>query len=293
MPAPISPDAGPGAGSGAPPLEPGGPDARGVPTLTSSLLLAAGFCHAFFTRLGGVSQPPWDSLNFAASVGDDPLAVAENLRRAASALGLTPERLYFLSQVHGSAYRVLEGTEDWEEVVRSVGDITLSRTAGVGCGIRTADCVPVLLADRRSGAVAAVHSGWRGTAARIAGTGVRALRDLIGGNEGSELIAAIGPHIEPCCFEVGEDVARELAGASSAGESAVLWGEHSSSEGAQAAKPRVDLRRIVRAQLEEAGLDPASIDDVRGCTVCDRDRFHSFRRDRDRSGRLLSAIVAR
>lgn len=253
-----------------------------VPVLESPLLAASGFSHAFFTRLGGVSQPPWDSLNFLAAVGDEPAAVVENRRRAAGALGIGPERLYFLSQVHGSAYRALDGTEDWDEVVRSVGDITLSRTAGVGCGVRTADCVPVLVADRRSGGVAAIHSGWRGTADRVVVAGVRALRELIGGD--GELIAAIGPHIEACCFEVGEDVARELAGASSVGEGAVIRDR---------AKPHVDLRKIVRAQLEEAGLAPGSMDDVRGCTVCDGSRFHSFRRDRDRSGRLLSAIVAR
>jgi hypothetical protein len=122
-------------------------------------------------------------------------------------------------------------------------------------------------------------------------TGVRALRELIGAG-GGELIAAIGPHIEACCFEVGEDVARELADASTAGESAVLRGSKVSGAPPEG-KPRVDLRRIVRAQLEEAGIEPGAIDDVRGCTVCDKERFHSFRRDRDRSGRLLSAIVAR
>lgn len=283
MPAGISPEEG-----GSPRRDPGG-----LPVLQSPLLLASGFCHAFFTRLGGVSRPPWDSLNFSAGVGDDPAAVAENLRRAEGFLKVAPGRLYFLSQVHGSDYRVLEGTEGWEEVVQSVGDITLSHTAGVGCGIRTADCVPVLLADKKSGAVAAVHSGWRGTAARVAMTGVRALRELIGAG-GGELIAAVGPHIEACCFEVGEDVARELAGASTAGESAVLRGSKALCEDAPPeGKPRVDLRRIVRAQLEEAGIEPGSIDDVRGCTVCDKERFHSFRRDRDRSGRLLSAVVAR
>ena len=267
----------------------------GVPVLRSSLLEASGFCHAFFTRLGGVSRAPWDSLNFLAAVGDDPAAVAENRRRAASALGLAPDRLYFLSQVHGTAFRVLDGTEAWDEVVRSVGDITVSRMAGVGCGVRTADCVPVLLADRRSGAVAAVHSGWRGTADRVVTAGVRALRDVLGaGDGGGDLIAAIGPHIEACCFEVGEDVAGELARASAAGESAIVrGGQAPSGEGDSPRKPRVDLRRIVRSQLEEMGLAPGSIDDVPGCTVCDQQRFHSFRRDRDRSGRLLSAIVVR
>lgn len=266
------------------PLSPDKPDLPGeTRALRSPLLDKARIRHAFFTRLGGVSRPPWDTLNFSAGVGDDPEAVAENLRRAAEDLGVDPRRLYFLSQVHGTASQALSGEEDRDEVVRRVGDITVSRTPGVGCGVRTADCVPVLLADRRSGAVAAVHSGWRGTVENVVAAGVRALLTLIA--EPPELVAAIGPHIERCCFEVGEDVAASLARASKRGDAVVLRGEGE-------ARPKVDLRAVVRAQLEEAGVDPAQIDDVPGCTVCDARRFHSYRRDRDKSGRLLSAIVA-
>jgi polyphenol oxidase len=275
--------------AGQPSASPGAPGVgEGVPVaLTSPLLERAGFCHAFFTREGGVSQPPWDSLNFAASTGDDPAAVRENLARAARLLGVLPERVYVLSQVHGTAYRVLSGDENWDDVVRSVGDITLSRSPEVAAGVRTADCVPVLVADRSSGAVAAIHSGWRGTVANVVRAGIAALRDLAGGS--GDLCAAVGPHIERCCFEVGPDVADELARASSAGRAAVD----------EADRPRVDLRRIVRAQLEAEGLGSEAIDDVPGCTVCARSPsgtgapyFHSFRRDGKRSGRLLSAIVA-
>jgi YfiH family protein len=179
---------------------------------------------------------------------------------------------------------VLDGTEASAEVVQSVGDITASRASHVACGVRSADCVPVLLADRRSGFVAAVHSGWRGTVLGAAVAGLRALEGLAEGTS-IDVVAAIGPHIERCCFEVGEDVAAELAAASSAGEGAV--------SGRGGGKARVDLRAIVRAQLEAAGVAAASIDDVPGCSVCDAERFHSFRRDRERSGRMLSAIVAR
>jgi polyphenol oxidase len=246
------------------------------------MLAAAGFRHGFFTREGGVSPPPWDSLNFAASVGDDPARVLENVRRAARALGVDHERLYVLSQVHGTASRALTGAEDRDEVVRSEGDITLSRAPGVACGVRSADCVPVLVADRITGAVAAVHSGWRGTVAGAAAAGLAALRELVGGP--GDLLAAIGPHIAVCCFEVGDDVAAALAGCSSAAAGAV-----SATPGRRS---HVDLRRIVRAQLEAAGVRPELIDDVPGCTVCEPERFHSFRRDGARSGRLLSAIVS-
>jgi YfiH family protein len=260
-----------------------GPGTPGVPgTLHSALLVEAGFAHAFFTRQGGVSQPPWDTLSFAVSTGDDPGSVRENLRRAALALGVPPERLYVLSQVHGADARVLTGTEDRDAVVRLVGDITLSRSPGVACGVRSADCVPVLVADLRTGAVAAIHSGWRGTVAGAAPAGVAALRVLADGE--GDLVAAIGPHIQACCFEVGDDVAASLAASSPAGTSAVIAGA--------GGKPRVDLRRVVRAQLEAAGLAPDRIDDVHGCTFCEPERFHSYRRGGPRSGRLLSAIRA-
>ncbi|MFO0760925.1 MAG: peptidoglycan editing factor PgeF [Byssovorax sp.] len=251
------------------------------PVLASRLLLENGFHHAFFTRRGGVSLPPWDSLSFAVTTGDDPAAVLENRRRAAHHLGIAREKLYYLSQVHGTAARLLTGREDWDEVLRSIGDITVSATAGTGCGIRTADCVPILLADRRTGAVAAVHSGWKGTVQNAAAAGIAALRDAIG--DPGDLIAAVGPHIERCCFEVGPDVAAQLAACSPLGEAAVLPG----------IKPHVDLRQIVHAQLEAAGVAPGSIDDVPGCTVCDKERFFSYRRDGQVGGRLLSAIVAR
>lgn len=252
------------------------------PALTSPILEKAGFRHAFFTRIGGVSRPPWDTLSFVLATGDDPAAVGENLRRAAAILGVDPARVYYLSQDHGTAHRVLDGSEDREELLKTVGDITLSRTPGLACGVRSADCVPILIADRRSGAVAAIHSGWKGTVVNVARAGIRALRELIGAP--GDLIAAVGPHIERCCFEVGPDVAAQLAAASSLGDAAVIAGS---------GKPHVDLRRVVHAQLEAEGIAPEAIDDVAGCTVGDRDRFHSFRRDGKVSGRLLSAIVPR
>jgi YfiH family protein len=216
-------------------------------------------------------------------VGDAPDRVRENRRRAAEALGVPEAKLYYLSQVHGTDAIVLRGDDEPEAVLERVGDITLSGSAGVACGVRTADCVPVLLADTTTGAVCAVHSGWRGTVAGAAAAGVGALRELIGAE--GDLIAAIGPHIARCSFEVGEDVAEELARCSRAGELAVIRRE--------GAKPHVDLERIVRAQLEDAGVRAERIERVPGCTVCDREDFHSFRRDGPRSGRLLSAIVAR
>jgi YfiH family protein len=263
--------------------------------LRSPLLIEEGFAHAFFTRRGGVSQPPWDTLSFSMAQGDTPSAVRENRRRAARVLGVSERALYYLSQVHGTEASILRGDEDPDDVVRWVGDITLSSNPLVACGVRSADCVPVLVADRHTGSVAAVHSGWKGTLARVAVAGVQRLRELIGGP--GDLVAAIGPCISACCFEVGADVASLLSKASTAGEAALSHGPAMENarrrSGPSAPTPRVDLRTIVRAQLMEVGLADRSIEDVPGCTVCAPHLFHSYRRDGDRSGRLLSAIVPR
>lgn len=250
--------------------------------LTSPLLAREGFRHAFFTREGGASPPPFDTLSFAWSNGDAESNVRENLRRAARSLGVEVERLYFLSQVHGKDVARLAGSEDRDEVVVRRGDVTISTAPGVACGVRIADCAPVLVGDRRTGAVAAIHSGWQGTVLDVARAGVVALRDAIGGD--GDLVAAIGPHIERCCFEVGDDVAAKLAACAPA-ESVV--------DRTLGPKPHVDLRAIVRAQLRSLGLRDDAIDDVPGCTKCDAARFFSYRRDRERSGRHLAAIVVR
>jgi len=275
--------------------ENGEPRGGDVEALMSPLLIGAGLTHAFFTRRGGVSKPPWDSLSFSMAQGDDPEAVRENRTRAARRLGVRERALYYLSQVHGTEAQELRRGDDPDEVVRRVGDITFSATPHVACGVRSADCVPVLLGDRNTGSVAAVHSGWKGTLARAATMGVLRLRELVGGP--GDIVAAIGPCISSCCFEVGDDVAAQLALASSAGDSALSWGPPSESARARGGRPartrRVDLRTIVRAQLVEIGVSQGSIEDVPGCTFCDPVRFHSYRRDGERSGRLLSAIVVR
>ncbi len=248
----------------------------------SALLRGAGFRHAFFTRVGGVSKFPLDSLNLAAhATGDDPIAVRENMQRCAKSLGVGLEKLYMPSQIHGTNAVVVAGSEDREDVLLRQADIIASSATGIACAVRSADCVSILLADRSSGAVTAVHSGWVGTTSNAVAAGVEVLRRIA---PAADIIAAIGPHIEECCFEVGDDVAERLANASNLG-TAVVDRSH--------AKPHVNLRRIIHAQLMNAGVDEACIDDVRGCTVCNVERYFSYRRDAQKSGRLLAAIVTR
>ncbi len=250
--------------------------------IQSDVLRAAGVSHAFFTRRGGTSAPPFDSLHFGRAC--DPLeTVQENFIRAGAVLGVPPSRLYLVTQVHGREVWNISDAQAPEDVRREHADALVTTVAGLACGVRTADCVPILLADRRSGAVAAVHSGWRGTVANVVEAAVWALRRAVG-DEG-DLIAAVGPHIRRCCFEVGADVATALAGCSG-GAGAVA-------SSCDSAKARVDLASIVRAQLLGAGVGDCAIDDVGGCTSCDPVRFFSYRRDGETSGRLLAAIVCR
>jgi YfiH family protein len=249
--------------------------------LRSPLLESSGFRHAFFTRRGGVSQGPYSSLSFSLAAGDEPAHVAENLRRAGVVLGVPAERIYYLSQVHGHSSQVVDGSESSARFVQREGDAVIARSGELACGVRSADCVPILLGDRKTGAVAAIHAGWRGAVAGVVPAAVAALRAELG--DSGELVAAIGPHISVASFEVSEEVAAQLEAAADAGGVVDRGG----------ARPHVDLRRIARAQLLAAGLMDGAIDDVFGCTVAEPELFFSFRRDGPKSGRHLSAIVPR
>jgi YfiH family protein len=250
--------------------------------LESQLLRDAGFRHAFFTRQGGVSVGPYESLNFSLAVGDEPRNVACNLARAAAALQVAPTRLYFLTQVHGREARLIQGDEDCEWVRQQPGDSVVSRRSDLACCVRVADCVPVLIADRRSGAAAAVHAGWRGVVAGVVPEAVAELGRQAGGE--LALVAAIGPHISRQAFEVSVEVASKLQAASSA-QQVTLHPDGS--------RPHVDLGKIIRAQLRDAGVPHDAIDEVPGCTQGQPDLFFSFRRDGAHSGRHLAGIVPR
>ena len=239
----------------------------------SSLLadLPTGLVHGFSTRMGGVSSGRHASLNLGAG-GDDPDRVAENLARLARAGGFRPEKLCTVRQVHGAA--VLRGRD---RVAESQADALwwgVEDGAGI-VAVRTADCVPVLLADRAGRAVAAVHSGWRGTVAGVVPTTVRVLMAEAGVTPES-LIAAIGPCIERTRFEVGPEVASQFPS------------RFVHEEGHE--RPRVDLVAAVWDQLVEAGVPAEQIERVGGCTHSNPDRYFSYRRDGAGSGQHLSFI---
>jgi len=254
---------------------------------TSSLLSAHGFRHGFSPRAGGVSTGAFAACNLGRGVGDEPTHVEENRSRFAAAVGYTDANLFEVHQVHGRAVHRVHPGGDAAALRHEEGD-GLVTPPGAAIGVRSADCVPVLLGDPETRCVAALHAGWRGTALGIVGQGVRALAELSGAPP-VRLVAALFPHIRVCCFEVSPEVATTLLEASPDREVV----QYVSQPGSVAdPTPHVALASILRAQLLAAGLPVEGIDDVPGCTRCDSERFFSYRRDGQASGRHLGVIVA-
>lgn len=246
--------------------------------LTSRLLPIP---HGFSVREGGVSEGAFRSLNLGFAGGDDAGRVRENHRRLADAVGVALPDLHTVSQVHGdTVLRV--GSAPAEEALKPRGeaDALWTSRAGAAVGVRTADCVPILIADPEGRRVAAVHSGWRGTDLRIAARAVEAL--AAEGARPQKLVVAVGPAIQRCCYEVSEELAQRFRtrfGDEVATREGGLW--------------RLDLAFAVRRTLGEAGIPEDRIDVMAECTACDAERFFSHRRDKGVTGRHLSFAVCR
>lgn len=186
-----------------------------------------------------------------------------------------PGRLAMVKQVHSA--RVLEA--DGRAGYIGEADALLTDRPGLLVGVRSADCVPLLLADIRRRSVAAVHAGWRGSAAEIARNTVELLRSRYHADP-ADILAAIGPAIGMCCYQVGPEVAKRF----------VRWRpEFAGVEG----PVNLDLAAINRIQLEQAGVPPEQIFGNAPCTFCAPGEFHSYRRDGAHAGRLIAAIGIR
>ncbi len=261
----------------APRLEPGWELSEGGQALRCS---AIPYAHGFSTRLGGLSKGAFTSLNLASDKSDDPEAVAENRRRFAAAAGLSGPWIA-LDQVHGSEVVVVTAAD---LAPGACGDALVTATPGLPIAAQVADCVPVLLADVRGRAVAAVHSGWRGTVAGVLPAAIRAMVKL--GVNPVDVVAAIGPAARKCCYEVGDEVVAAL-------EEISPPTPVDDREGWLGQGPRrwhVDLPVVLRRQLRVAGIQPDRIHDSGLCTICRQDLLFSYRRDGVDSGRMVAAI---
>jgi YfiH family protein len=243
-------------------------------------LRALGVNHGIFTRLGGVSQGQWASLNMSCTTGDAPEPVRENCRRALQALGLRPEQTCSSWMVHGRQVRVVQ-----REDLNAPGandaraDALVTQARGVALTLRFADCLPVMLYDPQQGAAGLAHAGWRGIVAGVLAETVRAMQSAFGSRP-RDIIAGIGPSIGPHKFEVGADVAAQIQGA--VPEPVVRQAPDRN-------KAFVDLWAAARAQLAGAGVGHIEIAGI--CTASDTQEWFSHRAERGRTGRF-GAIVA-
>lgn len=222
------------------------------------------------TRMGGVSKPPWDSLNLGGHVGDVPQHVGVNRKRLADRLALDPGSIGWLSQVHGT------GVTELPAEAMPVADASVTDRPGEVCAILTADCLPVLFCNRDGTRVAAAHAGWRGLCDGV----LEAVVSRFGAS-GSDVMAWLGPAIGPRHFEVGPEVREAFVVKNGCASDAF------SADGARPGHFMADIYRLARQRLEAAGVH-----EIYGgtlCTVSDPGRFYSYRRD-GRTGRMASLI---
>ena len=231
--------------------------------------------HAFSTRRAGEDE---FDLGPAAVTGEPWAGRRDRFARAA---GMGDRPLLAPRQIHGA--RVVGSGEFAAGAVPEADAVVVRReTSGTAAAaIRTADCLPVLIAARDGTALAAVHAGWRGTAAGVVRRAVEAMRAYGAAPDG--LVAALGPAIGPCCYEVGPEVVAAGAEATGGDPAAV-------SRPGSGMRPHLDLVAANRRQLECAGVAPAAIEAAPWCTRCREDLFWSWRRDGPSAGRMMACI---
>jgi len=231
-----------------------------------------GLLHAVLTRIGGVSQGPYATLNLGHTVGDDLKAVEENHRRALTPLGLDPVQVVSPWQVHGSAVKVV-GREHRGTVCPET-DALVTTSSGVALLMRFGDCAPVLLCDPVRRVVGMAHAGWRGVVAGVVEASIRTMTRRLACDV-DDIWAGIGPTIGPCCYEVGVDVAEKIVGACPDGATVVHRVD---------GRIHADLPAAVEAQLRAAGV--RRIEQAELCTSCHVDEFFSHRAENGRTGRF-------
>jgi len=260
----------------------------GVRALVCATLEEDGFVNGFSTRGGGVSEMPANALNLAGFNDDAAENILENRRRF---LKLFPGEWVFAGcwQVHGADVRVVQSVDDARPAENQQGDtiycdVIVSRAKGVLAGVKTADCVPILIGDPVTRAFAAVHAGWRGTLATAVIVAVDRLKREYDARP-ENLRVAIGAAAGPCCYEVGSEVIDAFT--SRFGSGASLF------RTTRPGHATVDLLKANRDQLQSAGVIPERIHTAPICTMCSTDLFFSYRKEKSVHGKVgrLMAVV--
>lgn len=238
----------------------------------------AGVTHAVFTRQGGVSPAPWDSLNVGGSVGDDITHVRENRIRSFNALGRDPASIHDVWLVHGTEVVHADAPRDLT-LKPPQADIIMTDNAKVTLFMRYADCVPLLFHDLKKGVVALAHAGWLGTLRGVGKTVIKTMQDRYR-TDPRDVRAAIGPAIGPDHYEIGAEVARQVR---------ATYGQRAES----LLEPRgerfhLNLWQANRLQLEDAGV--LQVETANICTACHLEDWFSHRAEKGKTGRFGALI---
>ena len=251
--------------------------------LGSPLLSAIpGLHHAFFTRDGGVSDGIYGSLNGGLGSNDDAAHVAENRRRMAEQMGVTPRHFLTLFQIHSPD--VVVASAPWEGASRPRADAIVTRTEGLAIGVTTADCGPILLVDPDARVIGAAHAGWKGALTGVLEATIAAMERL--GASRARIVAALGPMIRQPSYEVGPDFVARFSADDAENRRFFV-------PATRDGHAMFDLAGYITARLQRAGV--GRIEDLGHCTYADPDRFFSYRRSTHRAeadyGRHISAIA--
>ncbi len=243
--------------------------------LTSKLFAKHHITGIFSERQGGISPAPFDSLNLGFGLGDSDKNIQHNLKQLCTTAKIPiPHRS---QQTHSTDYLLCDGAGIQHS---KQADILITRSSGCSVAVRTADCLPILLIDPKSGIAAAVHAGWRGTAKNIAHIAIQKMKKF--GANSEHILACLGPCITAPCFEIDTDIGDLLCQSHPQAHLHIRYENH---------KAWVNIQAINALQLQSSGVQPANIESIALCTSCLPERFFSYRRDGTQSGRQL-AIVA-
>lgn len=245
--------------------------------------------HGFSTRIGGVSQAPFDSMDLGIYNGDALAAVQANRLAFAQAVGVEAGRIVCCHQVHGTQVMAVDSQDsgrgflDSETAIADT-DGLMTNEPGVGLWACFADCTPLFFLDPVKRVIAVSHAGWRGTVARMGAVTVQRMQAVYG-SKPADILAGIGPAIGPCHYEVDTPVIERVQQAFD------FWPQVLRFTAPERA--RLDLWEANRLELLEAGLKPAHITVSGYCTYCSADLFYSYRRDNSRTGRMAALLSLR
>lgn len=252
-----------------------------------------GLSAGFTGRRGGIGQSPYDSLNLAYHVGDDPAMVIENRRQLAKELDFSPESWTCGEQVHGTNVAIVrendrgKGYSDRSSAFQNT-DGLVTNVKGVLLTSFYADCVPLYFLDPVNRVIGLAHAGWKGTVGRIAEAVIETMENEYDSLR-SDILTAIGPSIGKCCYEVDEVVMSKVREAISITESA--WIDRNLFEPSRNDdRTMLNLKELNRIIMIEAGILPTHIECTRWCTSCHPDKFFSYREQNGVTGRMASFI---